>query len=344
MYSKDEKTIDKIVESGYDISKFSSQELLQLLRLKGDECDKLFSIAAKKRSADFGKDVYIRGIIDISNYCICSCKFCGNAVKSGISRYRMNGSDIIKAAENAKKLGLDIVHLASGEDAGFKFDDLLEAVKEISSMGMKIELALGNKDYDELCQLKKAGADRFILKFETSDNKLFSETKLCSAKLADIYEKIDVMHSIGFQVGSGNIIGLPGQSEESIVNDFLKLNELKVNMSSTSVFMPNNESAFANEEKGDSSIALNFIALLRLFMKRKVCIPSNSTLGTKGKRKALEIGSNVLSLNMTPQEYSGRYSIYTGKDRYKADIDVLREYVSSVGMELSSFSEMFNEQ
>lgn len=341
--SKNDIALSRIEDGIYDLKKYTKQELFGLLKSESIDRERLFLQAKKRRTEDFGKVVYIRGVMDISNYCVCSCKFCGNNLKSNISRYRMKCSDIIKAAENAKEMNIDIVHIASGEDIDFSFDDILEAVQEIHSMGLKIELALGNKTEDQLCKLREAGADRFILKFETTDNELFSKIKICTAKQADIFERIAFMKSIGFNVGSGNIIGLPGQTEESVVNDLLKLDELKTDMASTSVFMPNSESEFANEEKGNADTALNFIALLRIFMKKKVCIPSNSTLGTDGKRQALEIGANLLTLNITPSEYNGKYSIYTGMDRYKADIETLNEYIASAGMKRAAFSEMFNE-
>ena len=335
--------LSKIEKEIYNLNMYDKKELCGLLKAEGNDRERLFAQAKKRRIDDFGKKVYIRGVIDISNFCICSCKFCGNNIKSNIARYRMKSVDIIKAAENAKNMGIDIVHMASGEDIGFAFDDILEAVRQIHSMGLKIELALGNKTNDEIYKLKEAGADRFILKFETSNEELYSKIKICTAKQKDIFERIAFMKSVGFDVGSGNIIGLPGQTEESIVDDLIKLYELQTAMTSTSVFMPNSESEFADEEKGNADIALNFIALLRIFMKKKVCIPSNSTLGVDGKRQALEIGANVLSLNITPAEYSGKYSIYTGKDRYKADMVKLEEYIDASGMKKAFFGEMFNE-
>lgn len=345
MYNEQQILIDKVQNPEFNIRLLSDSELQTLLFATDTLQNLLFERASEKRISDFGKKVYVRGVIDISNYCVCSCRFCGNSCKSKINRYRMSGKDIVEAARLAKGMGIDIVHLASGEDVQFSFEELKDAVKEISQMGLKIELALGIHSEETLRKLYESGAGRFIMKFETSDSDLFEQVKICRVNSAGIYDQIKMMQNIGFEVGSGNIIGLPGQTDASLVNDLHKLSELDVNMASTSVFMPNIESEYANEKKGNANTALNFIALLRLMMTNKrVCIPSNSTLGKEGKGKALEIASNVLSLNLTPEKYAGQYSIYTGKDRFKANFEQLNRYIDNAGMKLSTFQEVMSHE
>lgn len=343
MFDKSQELLDKIQNDKCKIQQLSDEELKSLLLSTGTLQDELFNRASEKRILDFDKNVYIRGIIDISNYCVCSCRFCGNSYKAKINRYRMRAKDIIEAAYTAKEMEIDIVHLASGEDVQFSLTELNTAVKEIAQMGLKIELALGIRKEDELQKLYESGARRFILKFETSDQAIFKQAKVCRVNLDGIFAQIKKMQQMGFDVGSGNIIGLPGQTDASLVDDLHKLYDLDVSMASTSVFMPNSESEYANEKKGNANTALNFIAILRLMATQKrVCIPSNSTLGEDGKAKALTIGSNELSLNLTPKKYAGQYSIYTGKDRYKANFEHLNEFIERSGMKLATFQEVMS--
>ncbi|MBC8560736.1 biotin synthase BioB [Fumia xinanensis] len=315
------------------------ENIKNALLAKGQEREKLFFKASNIRQKHCGNKVYVRGVLEISNYCKCNCGFCGNAFSSKrLNRYRLTLDNILNQIDFAHDLGIDVIHLASGSDPLFDFEIICRAVQYIISKDMVPELALGQLTNDQYDVLFNHGARRFILKFETSDFKLFSRVKSCQMGLNSLIDTIQNLIDRGGQVGTGNIIGLPGQTIDTIVDDLFLMSRLQVSMASTSVFIPNAESAFAKEAKGDPDLALNYLALLRIIKSDKnISIPSNSTLGTIGKKCALQIASNELSLNITPFQYRGSYSIYSGKNRYLNNYEELNEIISKSGCQLSTF-------
>ena len=304
------------------------------------EQSQLFSIAESIRRKTCENKVYIRAVIEVSNNCWCSCNFCGNAVASRTKRYRLSYEEIKAQVDWARAIGIDVIHLASGEDNNLDLDMIKKIIMYISSQGMYVELALGKKTENEYIQLFKAGAHRYILKFETSNPLLFSKVKDCHCSLQNIYQHLKILKKIGYQVGSGNIVGLPGQTVDDLVSDLYKIQDLEVDMASTSVFTPNAESTYCNESPGSTNIALNYLALLRIMNKRNISIPTNSTFGIYGKQKSLSIGANEVSLNLTPLRAANCYSIYTGKDRSKATLRETLAYIENANMRRASIREV----
>ena len=314
------------------------EQLIECLQYKGEKQQKLFEMAKNIRNSKCQNKVYVRGVLEISDYCCCNCKFCGNAAYiKGKTIYRMTLEEIKTQIDLAKKVGLDVVHIASGEDKGFDFDILVNSVKYIFDNGMYPEVAVGKLKLKQYEELYRVGARRLILKFETSDKILFGEVKACNSCFEELLLLIQELIDRGFHVGSGNIIGLPGQSIDSVADDLMLLKKLRVRMASTSVFMPNAESLFSKEEKGNSNLALNFVALLRCLKPfDNLSIPANSTFGIEGKRAALQFASNELSLNITPEKYQNIYSIYEGANRTKSNLEAIRKTICDAKCELST--------
>lgn len=286
--------------------------------------------------------VYIRGIIEVSNNCKCLCKFCGNAayVKNQ-ERYRLNFEEIKEQILYAKRLNLDVVHLASGEDPLFDFEILCKAVKYMKEIAIEPELAIGKLTQEQYEKLIQLGAKRFILKFETSDKMLFQKVKKCNANLQDLLDIIDYLIDNGCDVGTGNMIGLPGQTLDSIVDDLLLVTKKRLRMISTSVFMPNSESMYFDRSKGNENWGLNYLALIRcLNPEKNISIPTNSTFGIKGKKDALTFAANEISLNITPLKYRENYSIYSGNKRRKDDYKSTLEIIKEADCSLASLNEV----
>lgn len=322
------------------------QEILRLLNTKAgsQEQELLFSKASDIRRALCGNKVYIRAVIEISNYCRCNCKFCGNSITNNkITRYRLSYEELILQINIAIELGIDVIHFASGEDPNYDHKILLHAIEYAASRGLIVELACGKLSYSYYQSLYNAGAKRYILKFETSNKNLFDETKKCQATLDNIKEHIFYLKELRFNVGTGNIIGLPNQTENDLFNDIKLINDLNPDMISTSVFTPNLESDYKFEKPGNTGMALNYLAIVRLLFPEKNCsIPTNSTFGSYGKSKALEIAANEISLNLTPIQHSKKYSLYSGKDRKKATIHDIVNLINKVNMEISSIRKVIN--
>lgn len=320
-------------------------EIERMFYATGEEQVALWNRAKEIRNHMCGNRVYIRGVLEMSNYCRCMCKFCGNAAYvRGIERYRMNFEEIIQQIDYAKTLGIDVIHLAAGEDASLDFSLLYQVVKYIIDNNCVPELAVGKLTREQYAQLISLGCKRYILKFETSDNELFKIVKACNTDLFGLLEVIDFLIESGCDVGTGNIVGLPQQTLDSIIDDLLLIRSRKLKMVSTSAFIPNAESAYFDKERGDCNIALNFLALVRLLNPDKnISVPSNSTLGVEGKKYALSYAANELSFNITPYKYCNKYSIYAGKDRYKENYDGLRKIIQDANCMLAKFNEVIYE-
>jgi len=323
-------------------SKEKKEFIIECLKSDLDKTSWLYNQAIKIRENECKKYVYIRAIIDVSNYCVCSCKFCGNSIQiKNMKKYCLNKNNIINAVKEAKKLGIDMIHLASGENPNFNYNMLIEVVREIISMGLNCEIAFGVLPFSVLEKLKQVGLERIILKFETSNNQLYNIYKTCHRTLNDTIQYIQKLQKMGFKVGSGNIVGFFDQSNLDLANDLLLLEQLDVSMASTSCLQPNKEQPKELQEVGDANLTLKFLSLMRLVMfDKKLCIPTNSTLGKDGKIEALKLGANEISINFTPKEYTGNYSIYTGANRHKANYEETINIIKSAGMELTTYKNM----
>ncbi|BBK22834.1 hypothetical protein Aargi30884_17370 [Amedibacterium intestinale] len=301
----------------------------------------LFDLAYKKRIEQTKNYVYIRCIIDISNKCKCRCTFCGNsALSSNLKRYSLNKQEILSSIKYAKSLGIDMIHLASGEYDDIDYEMIIDIVSQIKTNEMYCELAIGIIPDNYLKKLKNVGLDRIIIKFETSNKKIFENYKKCDRNLETIIDYISKIKKMGFLVGTGNIVGFNGQTVEDLANDLLLVDKLHVDMSSTSCLTPNSDLNLTSE-KGDEYLTLKYLSLMRIVLeKSNLCIPTNSTLGRDGKIAALRFGANEISLNITPYTQQNKYSIYGGTKRFKANYQQTIEIINKSKMKLKTYKEM----
>ncbi|UZW14829.1 radical SAM protein [Clostridium pasteurianum] len=335
--------IELLLKNIKDNKNLNKNNILSILNIEGTDKKNLFNYSQSVRKNLYGDMVYVRGVIELSNFCSCSCKFCGNAINTNIERYRMNKKDIIESIKIAEANGIDMIHLASGKD-DFIDDIFLESIMNYcKEHNIEVELAIGNKPKHVYKNLFDLGAKRYILKFETSNPYLFSKTKICNKSFEEYLNELKILKNIGFQVGSGNIIGIPRQNIKDIVSDIILLNTLNLDMISTSVFIPNKDSEYKIFPKGDSEIALKYLSIINIInSKKKISIPTNSTLGIENKIKALLIASNEISLNLTGVNYKNKYSIYSGRDRFKADINVIDDYIKQANKRRVKYKEFIS--
>ena len=191
------------------------------------------------RKEHCGDEVHIRGIIEFSNYCERDCLYCGlRKSNKKLTRYRMTADEIFKAARKVEEFKYKTIVLQSGEDDYYRIEELCGLVKRIKKeIDCAVTLSIGERTYDEYKQLREAGADRYLLKFETSNKKLF-----VFLKPGSLYEKrlkrLEWLRDLGYQVGSGNMVGLPGQTLEMLADDILLINKLDLDMIGIGPFIP----------------------------------------------------------------------------------------------------------
>jgi iron-only hydrogenase maturation rSAM protein HydE len=296
----------------------TSDELVALLSLdRPEDVEQLYAKADRIRQKYVGNDVHLRGLIEFSNICRKNCCYCG--IRSGnakISRYRMTSPEIIMSANLVKALGYKTVVLQSGEDPYYSRDMLANLIEEIKKeTGLAITLSIGERSRDEYQQLFDAGADRFLLRFETSNPALYKKLHPDSA-----YEQrmqiLIWLKEIGYQVGSGIMIGLPGQTKEDLAQDILKFRELDLDMIGVGPFISHPDTPLAGSANGTAEMTLKVIALTRI-VTLNTHIPATTALATlrpaDGREKALQAGANVVMPNVTPLKYRELYELYPEK-------------------------------
>ncbi len=295
----------------------TKQEIVDLLTDKDETVVKnLFDRADRIRREFVGDAIHLRGLIEFSNYCRRDCLYCGlRKSNKEVVRYRMTIEEIFAAAVKAGNLDFRTIVLQSGEDRYYAVEDLCRLVQRIkSSLGIAVTLSIGERAYEDYKKLKDAGADRYLLRFETSDPLLFGKLKPDS-----VYEKrfrcIQWLTELGYQVGSGSMIGLPGQSVESLADDILKFKELELDMVGIGPYIAHPGTPLCGSADGTIDMVLRVTALTRIITKN-THMPATTATGTidpGGRQKALRCGCNVLMPNLTPSTYRKHYLIYPGK-------------------------------
>lgn len=280
-----------------------------------------------------GKQVLVRSSIEISNQCRCACNYCGMSRKNtSLDRFRLSKQEIMRQIETAKRIGVDIIHLTSAEDVHFSFRDICEIVGFVKGQGLDVVLVLGEKKPEEYAELYNAGARKFTMKFETSNPAIFRDVKN-GYTLEQRLRCIDILREIGFQIGTGVIVGLPGQTVDTLVSDLRLLQKLKPEMASASVFVPNKDSEYADVPKGDTALALRFNILMRLLLRDPVpTIPCSSSFDKEDQIKLLRTAANVISVHLTPEEVALDYSMYGGKERAVRSEDQVIQLVKDAGL------------
>ena len=292
----------------------NKQELVDILS-DNSKNDWLFKEADRIRHENVGDEVHLRGLIEFSNICKRQCKYCGlRSPNKKVERYRLSTEEIITTAKNAINLGYKTIVLQSGEDDYFDADKMCEIIREIKELDVALTLSIGEKTFDEYKAFKKAGADRYLLRIETTAKDLYANLHP-NASYENRAECLYNLKKLGYETGTGCLVGLPNQTIESLANDILFFKELDADMVGIGPFIPHEETPLKDSEKGDFWLALKVMALTRITMP-DINIPATTameTLNPNGRIIALQSGANVVMPNVTGLEYRAKYEIYPGK-------------------------------
>ena len=303
----------------------------------------LFKEADRCRKEFVGDKVHLRGLIEFSNYCMRNCLYCGlRRENTKLKRYRMEIKEIFKQAKLIQKLGFKTVVLQSGEDPYYRIKDLCRLIEKIKKkLNLAVALCIGERSFRDYKDLKEAGADRYLLKFETSDYKLYKKLKPDSS-YKNRFRCLEYLRRLDFQTGSGNIVGLPFQSLESLAQDIMLFKELDLDMIGIGPFIPHPNTPLREFSSPKLELVLKVIALTRLITKI-THIPATTAMGTlynRGREKALECGANVIMPNVTPQKYKKYYQIYPNKVCVKENPKEFKIYIekflASIGRKIAT--------
>jgi biotin synthase len=299
--------------SGADLTR---EDLVELLSLEGEPMQALFRLADQVRARVMGDGVPLRGIIEFANICRMDCHYCGiRRSNRAVQRYRMTVDAIVETAVKAARLGYGSVVLQSGEGDALPPEDLARAVRLIKEgTELAVTLSVGERTCEEYKLWREAGADRFLLRHETADPDLFARIRP-GRRLADRIQCLRWLKELGYQVGSGFMVGLPGQTVDSIAGDILLLRELHVEMAGIGPFIPAPNTPLADAAGGTLELTLKAVACTRLAIP-DAHLPATTALGSihpQGRQLALHCGANVIMPNVTPGAYRENYQLYPNK-------------------------------
>lgn len=329
--------IDKLQET-HGLSK---EEWIRVLESRDEAAAAyLFEKARRVREAVYGRDVYIRGLIEISSCCKNNCYYCGiRRDNRKAERYRLTPEEILRCTDEGWRLGFCTFVLQGGED-GFYTDDLLcDLLREIKLRhpGCAVTLSLGERGEDSFRRLFEAGADRYLLRHETANPTHYAALHPPELKLENRKECLFALKRIGYQVGSGFMVGSPGQTTENLAEDLLFLKELDPQMVGIGPFIPHHDTPFGQYPAGNVALTVYLLGLIRLMLPH-VLLPATTALGTldpQGREKGILAGANVVMPNLSPAAVREKYSLYDNKlctgEEAAESLQALKERIRRIG-------------
>ncbi len=300
-----------------DINIMTDQELAEII--SADKYDsELIAEADRVRRENYGTDVYLRGLIEICNVCKNDCLYCGiRRSNSHVDRYRLSREDIMSCCENGYALGFRTFVLQGGEDPYYSDDVICSIVSEIKEKypDCAVTLSLGEKERESYAAYRAAGADRYLLRHETANEEHYARLHPEGMSLKHRKDCLFTLKELGYQVGSGFMVGSPWQTAENLVEDLRFLQTLEPDMIGIGPFIPHRDTPFRDFPGGTLEQTVRMVAILRLMFPYAL-IPSTTALGTihpLGREMGLKAGANVVMPNLSPVRVRKLYELYDNK-------------------------------
>ena len=322
----------------------TKEELVFLLENITDEELKVLRRKAQVTAImNFRKDIYIRGLIEISNYCKNDCLYCGirRSNKNAV-RYRLTKEQILSCCDLGYELGFRTFVMQGGEDPYFTDEVMCDIIHEVKSKNpdCAITLSLGERGKESFKRLYDAGADRYLLRHETADSEHYKKLHPPELNYENRIRSLYELKEIGFQTGAGFMVGSPFQTTENLANDLLFIKELEPQMCGIGPFIPHKDTVFADKPHGSLRLTLILLSIIRL-MHPKILLPATTALGTidpKGRELGILHGANVVMPNLSPQEHRADYALYdnkacTGEEAAEC-IQCLSRRLNSIGYQI----------
>lgn len=320
------------------------EEWMWLIRHRNDEAAAyLFGLAREIRHAVFGNTVYIRGLIEISSYCKNDCYYCGIRRSNRFAqRYRLTPEEILPCADAGYALSFRTFVLQGGEDPCYTDEVLCGLLRELKLRhpDCAVTLSLGERSEESYRRLFEAGADRYLLRHETASDRHYAMLHPPELRLSERKECLYTLKRLGYQTGSGFMVGSPGQTEAELAEDMLFLRELEPQMVGIGPFIPHKDTPFGQKPAGTVELTLFMLGLLRLMLPNAL-LPATTALGTldpDGREKGILAGANVVMPNLSPAAVRKKYMLYDNKlstgDEAAESVQHLRERLRRIGYEI----------
>ncbi len=334
------KLIDKLQEN----QALTKEEWTRLIKERTPQtAEYLFAQARKVREKCYGKDIYIRGLIEFTNICKNDCYYCGiRRSNKKAERYRLKKQDILACCRQGHELGFRTFVLQGGEDGYFSDDDIVDIVSSIKAQypDCAITLSIGEKAFESYQRFFEAGAERYLLRHETYNQEHYGKLHPEGLSALNRQQCLWDLKKIGYQVGTGFMVGSPYQTPEHLAEDMLFIKELNPQMVGIGPFVPHSDTPFAKETGGTLELTLYMIGLLRLMLPNAL-LPATTALGTidpNGRELGVLAGANVVMPNLSPVDVRKKYLLYDNKicsgDEAAESIENLKQRMKKIGCEV----------
>ncbi len=332
--------VDKLEGGGV----LNKEELIYLVSNgRNEDWEYLFERARAVRKQAYGRSVFMRGLIEVSNICKNDCLYCGiRRSNDHADRYRLSKEQILKCCDAGYELGFRTFVMQGGEDPWYTEDIMVDIIKAIKALypDCAITLSLGEKDYNTYKAYFEAGADRYLLRHETANEGHYNKLHPKEMSLRERKQCLYNLKEIGFQTGCGFMVGSPYQTAEFIAEDLMFIKELDPQMVGIGPFIPQKDTPFGEEKPGTLELTLRLLAIIRLMLPR-VLLPATTALGTirsGGRELGILSGANVVMPNLSPLDVRDKYLLYDNKictgDEAAECCRSLKESIGKIGYEL----------
>ncbi len=296
----------------------TDEELVCLLRSDGDDMRLLTEAGRRVRERVYGKDIFIRGLIEISSFCKNDCYYCGiRRSNKNAQRYRLTPEQIIECAEAGYRLGFRTFVLQGGEDMYFTDDVLCGVIKKIKALypDCAVTVSMGERSYESYKRLRESGADRYLLRHETASRRHYERLHPPEMSFDNRMKCLRQLKELGYQVGCGFMVGSPYQTEQDIVRDLRFIQSFRPHMVGIGPYLTHKDTPFCDMENGSLDMTLKCLAIIRLLLPHTL-IPATTALGTVksgGREMGILSGANVIMPNLSPVSVRKKYSLYDNK-------------------------------
>ena len=335
-----EERIHRLAEDGM----LPDEDLKALLTSLNEEEEQiLYHEADQVRRKYYDNTVYLRGLIEFTNYCKNNCYYCGlRRGNTKCDRYRLSKEEILQCADAGYDLGFRTIVMQGGEDPYFNDDMICDLVSSIKKMhpDCAVTLSIGEKEKESYQAYFDAGADRYLLRHETANPEHYSMLHPAELSAEHRQKCLRDLKDIGYQIGCGIMVGAPGQTPEHIVEDLRYMKDLEPHMVGIGPFIPHQDTPFRDKPAGTLIDTLHLLGIIRLMLP-KVLLPATTALGTihpQGREMGIKAGANVIMPNLSPQDVRGKYLLYDGKictgDEAAESCNRMKERMEAIGYQV----------
>lgn len=335
----------ELIDKLYEERDLSTEEFMTLFRggCREEISGYLFEKAREVQQAVYGKKIFIRGLIEFTNFCKNDCYYCGiRRSNRNAARYRLTKEEILQCCRTGYDLGFRTFVLQGGEDGYFSREKILELIQAIKVRypDCALTLSIGEWDRKSYEEFYNAGADRYLLRHETADRYHYQQLHPKLMSWENRMRCLRDLKEIGYQTGAGFMVGSPGQKTEHLIKELKFLKELNPQMIGIGPFIPHKDTPFNSESAGNLEMTLFLLSVIRLMMP-KVLLPATTALGTiadTGREQGILAGANVVMPNLSPRAVRKKYLLYDDKictgDEAAEGLAHLRERLQNIGYEI----------